>query len=121
MRVKKQFMFKQITIKKMKTLLPLITLFVSLNTHAQSYFVGHVSVNFKDSTRTTNGYTIAGGVTMAGVGRTVGTEIFYPATLTGNGTTVASGSFPIIVFGHGFAMSYNSYSNIYDSLVSLVI
>jgi pimeloyl-ACP methyl ester carboxylesterase len=103
----------------MKTLLLLITTLVSLNTYAQSYLVGHVSVNFKDSARTSNGYTISGGVTIAGSGRTIGTEIFYPATVAGNNTTVANGSFPLVVFGHGFAMSYDSYSNVYDSLVKL--
>lgn len=103
----------------MKTLLLLITTLVWLNTYAQSHLVGHVSVNFKDSARTSNGYTISGGVTMAGSGRTIGTEIFYPATVAGNNTVVANGSFPIVVFGHGFAMSYDSYSNVYDSLVKL--
>ncbi|MEQ1734374.1 MAG: T9SS type A sorting domain-containing protein [Bacteroidia bacterium] len=103
----------------MKKLLLLIATLTSLSTYAQSYLVGHVSVNFKDSARTSNGYTISGGVTMAGTGRTIGTEIFYPATVAGNNTAVANGSFPIVVFGHGFAMSYDSYSNIYDSLVKL--
>ncbi|MBC7411254.1 MAG: T9SS type A sorting domain-containing protein [Bacteroidia bacterium] len=103
----------------MKTLLLLITMLVSFNMYAQSYLVGHVSVNFKDSSRTTNGYTISGGVTMAGSGRTIGTEIFYPAVASGNSAAVANGQFPVVVFGHGFAMSYNSYSNVYDSLVKL--
>jgi len=56
---------------------------------------------------------------MTGTGRTIGTEIYYPATVAGNNTAVANGQFPIVVFGHGFAMTWDNYDNIYNRLASL--
>lgn len=49
--------------------------------------------------------------------RSVPTEIFYPAVSAGQNEAVASGFFPVIVFGHGFAMNYDSYSNLWNELV----
>ncbi|MBL7935882.1 MAG: dienelactone hydrolase family protein, partial [Bacteroidia bacterium] len=80
--------------------------------------VGHMSINFKDASRT-GGYTISGGIAMTGTGRTIGTEVYYPATVAGNNQPVASGQFPIVVIGHGFAMTYDNYDNIYNRLASL--
>lgn len=80
--------------------------------------VGHMSINFKDASRS-GGYSISGGVTMTGTGRTIGTEVYYPATVAGNNQPVASGQYPIVVFGHGFAMTYDNYDNIYNRLASL--
>ena len=101
----------------MKILLHLFfTFFVSL--HANAFFVGHMSINFKDASRT-GGYTISGGITMPGTGRTVGSEVYYPSTVTGDNVPVAIGQFPVVVFGHGFAMGWSSYDNIYNRLASL--
>ena len=80
--------------------------------------VGHMSINFKDASRS-GGYSISGGVTMTGTGRTIGTEVYYPATVAGNNQPVASGQYPIVVFGHGFAMTYDNYDNVYNRLASL--
>ncbi|MFN4121845.1 MAG: T9SS type A sorting domain-containing protein [Flavobacteriales bacterium] len=49
--------------------------------------------------------------------RSVPTEIYYPAVSAGNNAPLAQGTFPLIVFGHGFVMSYSSYENISDFLV----
>ena len=56
---------------------------------------------------------------MPGSGRTIGTEVYYPATVAGNNQPVATGQFPIVVFGHGFAMTYDNYDNVYNRLASL--
>jgi dienelactone hydrolase len=101
-----------------KTILIISSCF-TLISQAQTFPVGHMSINFKDPSRTSTGYSISGGIAMTGTGRTIGTEVYYPATVAGNNSTVASGQFPIIVFGHGFAMTYDNYDNVYNRLASL--
>jgi len=102
----------------MKKLILLITTCFTLVSQAQTFPVGHMSINFKDATRT-GGFSISGGIAMPGTGRNIGTEVYYPATVAGNNTTVANGQFPVVVFGHGFAMTWDSYDNIYNRLASL--
>ena len=51
--------------------------------------------------------------------RNIETEIYYPATTPGNNVSVASGQFPIIVYGHGFVMGVSAYENIWLALVPL--
>ncbi|MFN8287025.1 MAG: T9SS type A sorting domain-containing protein [Chitinophagales bacterium] len=100
----------------MKKLFTVVLLF-SVFAAAAQYPIGHISVNFKDASRS-GGYTISGGTTFpsGGTGRTIGTEIYYPATSAGESTPVANGQFPVIVFGHGFAMGWDSYTTFYDSM-----
>jgi len=43
----------------------------------------------------------------------------YPATTSGNNAPVAAGTFPLIVFGHGFSMGVDAYVNFADELVPL--
>jgi len=102
----------------MKKLILLITTCFTLVSQAQTFPVGHMSINFKDATRT-GGFSISGGIAMPGTGRNIGTEVYYPATVAGNNTAVANGQFPVVVFGHGFAMTWDSYDNIYNRLASL--
>ena len=102
----------------MKKLILLITTCFTLTSQAQSFPVGHMSINFKDASRT-GGYSISGGIAMTGTGRNIGTEVYYPATAAGNNVAVANGQFPVVVFGHGFAMTWDSYDNIYNRLASL--
>ena len=45
------------------------------------------------------------------------TEIYYPSNSEGNNTQVAFGQFPIIIFGHGFLMSFSSYQNLWEEFV----
>jgi dienelactone hydrolase len=100
-----------------KTVSFIIAFFFTITAFAQLP-VGHMSINFKDASRS-GGYAISGGITMPGAGRTIGTEVYYPATIAGNNQPVASGQFPIVVFGHGFAMTYDNYDNVYNRLASL--
>lgn len=102
----------------MKKIILLIATCFSIVSNAQTFPVGHMSINFKDASRT-GGFSISGGIAMPGTGRNIGTEVYYPATTTGNNVTVANGQFPIVVFGHGFAMTWDSYDNIYNRLAAL--
>lgn len=77
---------------------------------SQTYQTGTITVTFNDVTRT-GGFGSGGGA-----GRQIQTEIYYPATTAGSNVAVASGSFPVVVIGHGFVMDWNSYDNIYSSL-----
>lgn len=100
-----------------KLLLTIITLHV-ITIYAQTFPVGHMSINFKDASRT-GGYSISGAITTSTVsGRDIGTEVYYPASIAGDNKPVANGQFPIVVFGHGFVMGWDSYDNVYNSLAS---
>jgi pimeloyl-ACP methyl ester carboxylesterase len=74
--------------------------------------VGHTTITFNDPART--GGTGSGG----GPGRQIQTEIYYPAATAGDNVALASGQFPVITFGHGFAMSWDAYANIWQHYVA---
>ncbi len=74
---------------------------ISTNTMAQTYNIGHTTIEFFDFMRNRN----------------IETEIYYPAATTGENVPMASGSFPVLVFGHGFLMSWDSYENYWTELV----
>ncbi len=86
-----------------------ICLFSSLS-FAQ-FSVGHTTITFSDPSRT-GGFGSGGGP-----GRQIQTEIYYPADVAGVDVPVSNSSFPIVVFGHGFAMSWDAYENIWEELV----
>lgn len=90
-----------ITMKSKKYLIIVGLLIISNNILAQSFNIGHTSIMFYDSSRSRN----------------VETEIYYPANTTGENVPIASGDFPVIVFGHGFLMSWESYQNFWMELV----
>jgi dienelactone hydrolase len=99
-----------ITISKCFLIL-LIGLCASPFVVAQNLFVGHTTLTFNDPTRT------GGFGSGAGAGRQIQTEIYYPAAAAGENVAVANGQFPLIVFGHGFAMNWDAYANIWQALV----
>jgi predicted dienelactone hydrolase len=104
----------------MKKLFLFICTIASIALQAQPFAVGHMSINFKDATRT-GGYAISGSsvVTVGGSsGRDIGTEIYYPAATAGNNVAVATGTFPVVVFGHGFVMTWDAYTDLWTDLVS---
>jgi dienelactone hydrolase len=82
---------------------------------AQPFAVGHLSLNVYDASRS-GGSAISGAPSWGSTGRAIGTEIYYPATTAGNNTTAANGQFPVVVLGHGFVMTYDSYNTIYEEL-----
>lgn len=77
---------------------------------AQTFNTGTLTLTFNDPLRT-GGFGSGGGP-----GRQIQTEIYYPATVSGSNVALASGSFPVVVFGHGFVMDWSSYDNIYSLL-----
>lgn len=79
----------------------LITM-LTCSVFAQQYQVGHIQKTFVDQAR---------------ANRTIPVEIYYPSTVAGNNVSVANGQFPVIVFGHGFSMSWNAYQYFWDSIV----
>lgn len=72
------------------------------------YQIGHTTITFNDPTRT-GGFGSGGGS-----GRQIQTEIYYPGLTSGTNVAVAPGQHPIIVFGHGFAMAWDAYENIWQ-------
>jgi dienelactone hydrolase len=107
---------KNSTAKLKIAILVFSLLFTGLG-YGQTFPVGHMSVNFKDASRT-GGFVISGGINVTGTGRDIGTEVYYPSTTAGNNQPVALGQFPIVVIGHGFVMGWDSYDNIYNQLAS---
>lgn len=88
----------------MKRLLFLLLFFwFSIHTFfAQNFPVGHIETHYFDAARSN---------------RDVWTEIYYPATVAGNNTAVATGTFPVIVFGHGFTITWSSYDYFWNYFV----
>ncbi len=58
------------------------------------YPIGHRQISYQDPARSN---------------RNVPFEVYYPATTAGDNTAFATGTFPLIVFGHGFVMGYDAY------------
>ena len=80
-------------------------LMISYNLSSQSFQIGHTSILFVDSSRNN---------------RKIRTEVYYPSDTPGKNAAISesfAGKFPVICFGHGYQMSWNSYNYICDSLV----
>ena len=84
-----------------KIYLVVVLIICSSNIFAQTYNIGHISTDFYDNARNRN----------------IATEIYYPSDTNGDNVPISLGNFPIIVFGHGFLMSWDSYDNFWNSLV----
>ncbi len=69
---------------------------------AQSFSLGHVQRAFVDSSR---------------ANRNVTCEIYYPSDIAGDNVSAATGSFPVVVIGHGFVMSPSVYDIYWEALV----
>lgn len=86
----------------MKTKLStLICLLISSISVAQ-LSIGHLSKTFVDPDRNN---------------RNIPTEIYYPATTSGENTPAAAESYPVIIFGHGFVMAWDAYENLWEEFV----
>ena len=88
--------------KKLLNLIFVILLFISFKTFA-SYPIGHQALTYTDASRSN---------------RSITTDIYYPATSAGETTPIASGQFPVIVFGHGFVMGDDAYVYFKDTMTS---
>jgi len=81
----------------MKFSVLLFTLLVFSNLiDAQPYSIGRTRIDLQDPARN----------------RTIPVEVYYPAQSAGNNATWADGFFPMVILGHGFAMSYAAYENL---------
>ncbi len=69
--------------------------------YSGEYLISHASFEFTDTDRD----------------RSVGAEIFYPAVGSEDNSAVADGEFPVLVFGHGFLISWDSYKSFWEELV----
>ena len=49
--------------------------------------------------------------------RSISAEVCYPATSAGSNANFANGQFPLVVFGHGFVMTYTAYDVVWQALV----
>jgi dienelactone hydrolase len=96
----------------MKTIFTLLFVWQVVSVFGQ-FQVGHRTITFNDPSRT-GGFGSGGGP-----GRQIQTEIYYPSTAAGDNTPLANGDFPVIVFGHGFAMAWDAYSNIWQRYAAM--
>lgn len=87
----------------MKTIFLLCSICLLFNLSYAQYSIGHYQITFQDPDRGN---------------RDIQTEIYYPATSNGDNTPVASGQFPVIVFGHGFVMAWDAYENLWTEFVA---
>ncbi|GAB4452769.1 MAG: hypothetical protein OHK0036_14840 [Bacteroidia bacterium] len=71
---------------------------------SQSYQIGHKQITFVDATRSN---------------RSIQIEVYYPANTSGDNVPMTSGQFPVLIFGHGFVMSWDAYQNFWDTLVPM--
>ena len=49
--------------------------------------------------------------------RAIPVQVYYPGVQAGTNVQVAEGKFPVVVFGHGFAMVYSAYQYLWNDLV----
>ncbi|MBN2682229.1 MAG: choice-of-anchor J domain-containing protein [Bacteroidales bacterium] len=87
---------------KKSQLLLMAILFLSIIAKAQPYQIGHKTQYFYDPDRSN---------------REIWTEIYYPADVAGDNVDLTTGEFPVIVFGHGFVMTWDSYANFWEEFV----
>jgi len=86
----------------MKKLILICFSIVPIMFFGQTYKVGHKQVTYTDPARNN---------------RSIQTEIYYPANTAGDNVAIASGQFPVLVFGHGFVMGWDAYQWLWDSIV----
>jgi pimeloyl-ACP methyl ester carboxylesterase len=80
-------------------------LFVNTISFSQPFQIGHTTISFIDGTRNN---------------RVIATEIYYPSDVAGDNvalTTSTTVLFPVLSFGHGFAMTWDAYQNFWSALV----
>lgn len=85
------------------TLFCCLTILAATNhSMAQPYPIGHRQSTFTDASRNN---------------RSIPCEVYYPATVAGDNVPAALGTFPLLVFGHGFVMTWSAYDIYWNNLV----
>ena len=92
------------TIKMRTGLVSCLFCLLAFSLSAQNFPIGYQTMNFTDPVRSN---------------RPVPAEVYYPGLTAGSNAPLANGKFPVISFGHGFLMAYDSYLYLKDSLVPL--
>jgi len=82
----------------------LFFVFCAKSIFAQPYAIGTQTVTYQDPDRNN---------------RSVQTVIYYPATQAGSNMPFVNGDFPLLVFGHGFLMTFDAYDLYWLNLVPL--
>ena len=72
--------------------------------YSQTYAIGNVQHTFIDPDRND---------------RPILTEIYFPVPVDGNKESIAEGAFPLLIFGHGFVMTWSAYENLWTHFVPL--
>ena len=85
----------------MKLFSTIALLFVAISAFAQTYLVGHRTFTFTDAAR---------------ANRSVTGHVYYPSTATADNAAFATGKFPVVVFGHGFTITWTEYDFFYKAL-----
>lgn len=81
----------------------LLVLAASFSASAQPFAIGNRSITFFDASRNRN----------------IATNLYYPGVSAGSNVSVATGSFPVLVVGHGFVMGTDAYANLWNHFVPL--
>jgi predicted dienelactone hydrolase len=84
-----------------KLLVAIAAGWLSISTGAAQFAIGNTTVSYTDPARS----------------RTIEAIIQYPANTAGTAVPCAAGSFPVLVFGHGFLMGADVYDVIWQQLV----
>jgi pimeloyl-ACP methyl ester carboxylesterase len=87
-------------------LLLLVLNFVLLasTAYSQEYDIGNIQHTFIDPDRND---------------RPILTEIYFPVPIDGDEGSIAEGTFPLLIFGHGFVMTWGAYENLWTHFVPL--
>ena len=70
---------------------------------SENYSIGHQQLNFVDIKRNN---------------RPISAELYYPVKQTNQQQLVADGTFPVVIFSHGYQQHYTNYHYIWEQLVS---
>ena len=93
--------YKIKVLHRLKIYLALLGILFISSVVSQSFNIGHTSIVFHDDIRN----------------RDINTEIYYPSDNSGENEPVSIGNFPVLVFGHGFLMGWDSYQNFWTEIV----
>lgn len=88
--------------KLIKLLLALLFAFQGYSLIAQPYNIGYSDLTYIDPAR---------------ANRSIPVRVYYPSTGTGVNAPLASGEFPVVVYGHGFQINYLDYTWLSNSMV----